>query len=419
MFGIFDYKVLSSQAFNDLQTQCRLSQDQYTIHKNTRYYFYYASHLYGFYELKHSREGYHYFKHYRYKPIYYYLPRHDDVAIKECLSDVKKILLIFKKSNQAKKTAFIEISLLENDLQIRWCCPYDTRLFGVIKKPFTQDMREACKAIEAIFLTKSEATYQISALQSEARFLHESLIDKSFSQMMDHVSDLYVNNQTSLPFDVLFNGNTYFFQKRCITHHPTNKPSPAVQRSRSRVKGFCLVMSEGIDEAMVEEFEGILRLFKFQKKIPFTLYRSLQKTSDLIDIFATSKWVHFIGHGKIIREQFHFQLSETNALSTDELFQKTISVPKGLVMSTCHSLHPSLRDWFFHHGGKAFIGAKGEVVSSESVNLYRSFYWQLNSKKSTFGEAFHSIQKKALKQDSINAFHLQLHGQAKCRFHRP
>ena len=321
------------------------------------------------------------------------------------------IIRLFKKHNERKRILFLQLLLSkENHVLFRWCCPYTYSLFGFCQKQYTPNVQQAAETIQSLLDETKPHSRLISLLQKQSRFLYGSLMDRSLSKAMSMVSDIYLKNDTSLPFGLFFDGKKYCFEKVRITNHRRYFPPYMVRKQQSRVRGIALVMPHAFDVHMEQEFDALSKLLKFQKKIPFHSYRMVPHQNDLIDIFESARWVHFIGHGVVIHDQFHFRLTPDNNLGVDTLMKTARHAPKALVMSCCQSLHRSLRYWFFTSGGKTLIGAKGNIVSSEMATIYRSFYWQVHTRRCAPIEAFHSIQKKSLKQGEISAFQLDLFG---------
>ncbi len=411
---MFGYHLLKNEAdFLSLINQRRLSTGNLLLYKNYYYYFYYKSYIYGLYKVDKIDNFFYFFKKKDYQSIYFSPLKEKEEKINKYLKDTKNVLNFFKKRIQKRKEIYLQmIFLSKNKLHFRWCSRESSELFGFYSKTFSKKCLLSLEKIMNLF-KKQEVNSEFMHLifRKEGYFLYKTLIDSNLEDVLEKSSNIYIKNNANIPFNYFFDGKQYLFEKAYIVCH---KPFPFLSKEneiRSEEKHYCSVMMPcKFDMFMVEEFEKILELFQLKKTIPFQSIRFLSNATEFMSKLATSWWVHFIGHGKIIKDDFCFCLSEQEILFVSTLVENAIRAPKVLIMSACHSLHSSLQEWFFTSGGEVLIGSRGDVASQELVKLFIDFYLELFEKKLTLNEAFYNVKVASLKKEETSCFHLELIG---------
>ena len=411
---LFDHRLLNNKAdFLSLINEKRLSTGNLSLSENCYYYFYYKSYIYGFYKIDKIDNFFYYFKKKNYQKIYFSPLKEKKEKINKYLKETKNVLSAFKKKTQKRKEVYLQIIFFnKNTLHFRWCSRESNELFGFYSKNFSKKCLLSLKKIINLF-KKQVITSEFMHLifKKEGYFLYKTLIDSNLEDILEKSSNIYLKNNTNIPFNYFFDGKQYLFEKAYIVCHKPFSFLPKENEIRIEERGYCSVMMPcKFDMFMMEECKKILELFQLKKTIPFQSIRFLSNATEFMSALEASRWVHFIGHGKVIKDNFCFCLSEEEILLVSTLVKNDIMAPKVLIMSACHSLHASLQEWFFTSGGEILIGARGDVTSKELVVLFIDFYLELFEKKLTINEAFYNMRVASLKKEEMSCFHLELIG---------
>ena len=433
---IIKYHVLTDELhLQSLLEKKSLPLSAYRLQKEVDYFFYWNSYLYGLYRLfRIGRVNQYLLKNY-FKPIYYYSANKDIEAITQELADTHKILNFFKRSNPRRKKLYLSIteSASGDKMQLRWCSENMPTLFAEHNFSLRDDevLNQALTKLTDFYNQKKfiDTKSTVYFLKELGWLINQKLCGgdehHAWQLAIDAATEMCCYNRSAIPLAYAFDGKNFLFERLTIYYHPEVWQTRLSGEQVHQLFSMALITGDmQEDEAMIQELERIQHLMggihkkqRKRKARPFNIHTqsSLSNPYELAEIFSKYDWVHYIGHGEVIQDDFHFVLAGGKKIGAHQLMKNGIRFPKVLVLSACHSVHPSLRKAFFAGGGYCLLGAVGYVPSDALAILFASFYWQMFYKKYTVLQAFSSIQRKAFINHWLASFYLQVHGNPQVR----
>ena len=425
---VIKHYLLQSEAhLQSLLTKKCLPIIHYDLKRNIDYFFYWEKYLYGFYRLVRTGYRHHYLTKNHFKPLYYLIKNKTPEEIGAELEDSYKISNFFRQSNLQSKKLYLSLTSLGNKVRVQWCLEHANALFDEITFEMDDELETMLDELDACyqkehFIESSGTNYLFKAIGLKVQsklFTKEN--NSSLDSAIKIANEMCCYNRTRVPIAYAFDGKQFLFENMTIYYHGQILQEKITFTQVYKFFSMALITGEiGNDEWMHQEtdkiyylMEGMFnkyRRIKSNRYFDIQMQKSITSSYELIEVFSKYQWVHYVGHGEIHDDAFHFVFDNNKKVNIKQLEQMGIRFPKVLVLSACYSVHSSVRKAFFNNGGRCLIGSVGRIPSEKLAALFVSFYWQILYKKYTVLQAFTSIQKKSLSDDGLACFYLQVHG---------
>lgn len=406
---------LSKFQLESLFLQGFFFKENFSFQKNYLYFFYESHKIFGIYQYKYSLENLHHFSRDTSKSPISVSPQ--NLQTIQNKGDIY-LLYFFKKFQQKRFDLYIKVQITKKFYKIYFCSCIAKELIVLHTIP-----KEEIFSILSFFNNSHQYFFKTNdyfvLLQKYGKELFQKIFPIFIQKNIDLIKKIFLQGAISLPlFHVICHKKRFICETIPILHHVAPYKKSFTQKKPSIfLKDFALLTCEGTP-FYKEEAQGILEIFqKFPTIKNIFLSHDVLTENHIQNIFESTDWVHFTGHGKI-DPQAGIQLKNDIFFPWEKIrtFQK---VPQILVLSCCMCVDMQFLDIFFQKGGEVILFFSQKISGQYLPQLFKNFYQNILEKEKSLETAIMFFQKQCVSNKIFEVGMLQAAGNTKMKIQLP